>query len=134
MKYIILVLTIFLSVGCNKLANAHDPEKIIDLASQLKDIAAAVDGTLKFSAQQYVTSQALLLAAINNDETKLEPFKGYELKIEIQDNHAILLLCEHDVVLIEDAGCTAQSDVQHWQSTANKACEVTLNASQICSF
>lgn len=50
-----------------------------------------MDGTLKFSAQQYVTSQALLLAAINNDETKLEPFKGYELKIEIQDNHAIFI-------------------------------------------
>lgn len=119
-------------MGCSSLANAHDPEKMADLASQLKDISAAVDGTLKFSTKTYTDPQALLMAAINSNKNKLTPFEDYQLKVFIQDKNAILLLCEDDILLIEDAGCTAQSDIQHWQSTDQQACKVTINASKIC--
>ena len=132
MKYLTLILVIVLSVGCSSLANAHDPEKMTDLASQLKDISAAVDGTLKFSTKTYTDPQALLMAAINSNKNKLTPFEDYQLKVFIQDKNAILLLCEDDILLIEDAGCTAPSDIQHWQSTDTQACKVTINASKIC--
>lgn len=105
-----------------------------DLASQLKDISAAVDGTLKFSSQTYTEPHALLMAAINNNQDKLIPFKGYELKIFTQGKNAVLLLCEDGVLLIEDVGCTAQSDLQHWQSTNALACQHTIDTSQICNF
>ncbi|MBB1478007.1 hypothetical protein H5186_00755 [Pseudoalteromonas sp. SG41-2] len=132
MKYLTLILVIVLSVGCPSLANAHEPEKMADLASQLKDISAAVDGTLKFSTKTYTDPQALLMAAINSNKNNLTPFEDYQLKVFIQDKNAILLLCEDDILLIEDAGCTAPSDIQHWQSIDTQACKVTINASKIC--
>lgn len=119
-------------MGCPSLANAHEPEKMADLASQLKDISAAVDGTLKFSTKTYTDPQALLMAAINSNKNNLTPFEDYQLKVFIQDKNAILLLCEDDILLIEDAGCTAPSDIQHWQSIDTQACKVTINASKIC--
>ncbi|WP_245321507.1 hypothetical protein [Pseudoalteromonas sp. KS88] len=85
MKYIFLIITIILSVGCSSLANAHDPEKMADLASQLKDISAAIDGTLKFSSEPYTDPHKLLLAAIKDDKSKLEPFENYQLRIVIQE-------------------------------------------------
>lgn len=134
MKYIFLIITIILSVGCSSLANAHDPEKMADLASQLKDISAAVDGTLKFSSETYTDPQKLLLAAIKNDKTKLEPFKNFQLKVVIQEQNAVVLLCKEETLLIEDAGCTAKSDIQHWQSDENQICEITLQSNQICGI
>ena len=132
MKYIALIITIILSVGCTSLANAPDPEKMADLASHLKDISAAVDGTLKFSSQAYTDPQTLLMAAINNNRNKLIPFEDYQLKVIIEGKNAVLLVCKDSVLLIEDAGCTAQSDIQHWHSSAQKACEITLNSNQVC--
>lgn len=134
MKNLILLSTIVLSVACTSLVNTYDPEKMANLASQLKDISAAVDGTLKFSSQTYTDPQALLMAAINNEQNKLDPFEGYQLKVFIQDKNAVLLLCEDDVLLIEDAGCTAQSDLQHWQSTQSKACATTLDTNLVCTI
>ncbi|MGO2128820.1 MAG: hypothetical protein ACTH4U_08780 [Pseudoalteromonas prydzensis] len=73
------------------------------------------------------------MAAINSSQRILAPFEGYQLKVFIQDKNAVLLLCEDDVLLIEDAGCTAQSDIQHWQSTHQQACEITLDTNQVCT-
>ncbi|MBE0458429.1 hypothetical protein NDQ71_03950 [Pseudoalteromonas sp. KG3] len=73
------------------------------------------------------------MAAINSSQRILAPFEGYQLKVFIQDKNAVLLLCEDDVLLIEDAGCTAQSDIQHWQSTDQQACETTLDTNQVCT-
>ncbi|WP_105212926.1 hypothetical protein [Pseudoalteromonas sp. T1lg22] len=134
MKYLSLLITTLFAVGCSSFAHSHDPERMADLASQLKDISAAVDGTLKFSSEKYLSSQALLLAAIDNDKTRLQAFQNYQLIIEIQDNNAILLLCENEIALIEDAGCTAQSDIQHWQSLNKVACTVSINSSEVCDF
>ncbi|MEI8616564.1 hypothetical protein P4S63_00600 [Pseudoalteromonas sp. B193] len=62
-----------------------------DLASQLKDIATAVDGTLKFSETSYSTTDELLKAAVNNDLSKLAPFGEYTLIVNVQDDNAVLL-------------------------------------------
>jgi len=132
MKYIFLIITVILSVGCASSANAHDPEKMADLASQLKDISAAVDGTLKFSSETYTDPQKLLLDALRNDKAKLEVFKDYQLKVVIQEQNAVLLLCEEETLLIEDAGCTAKSDIQHWQTEEIKACEASLKTETVC--
>lgn len=132
MKYITLIIIIILSVGCTSLTNTHEPEEMADLASQLKDIAAAVDGTLKFSSDPLTDPKKLLITAIKGDKKRLDPFKNYQLKVITQDKNAVLLLCDQEVLLIEDAGCTAKSDLQHWQQSKVRACEVTIKTNLIC--
>ncbi|RZF93527.1 hypothetical protein EXT42_06560 [Pseudoalteromonas sp. CO302Y] len=133
MRYIILITAIVLSAGCASSANTYNPEEMADLASQLKDISAAVDGTLKFSSESYTDPQKLLLTAIRGDKSRLTPFKNYQLKVVIQEQNAALLLCQDERLLIEDAGCTAKSDIQHWQSSTPLACEATVTFSQLCA-
>ena len=88
MRYITLITAIVLSTGCASSANTYNPEEMADLASQLKDISAAVDGTLKFSSEPYTDPQKLLLTAIRGDKSRLTPFKNYQLKVVIQEQDA----------------------------------------------
>ena len=101
MKHLLYISLIVLLSGCYT-PKKNNPEVMADLASQLKDIATAVDGTLKFSETSYSTT----------DE---------------------LLKCDANTALIEDAGCTAQSDIQHWGAGVIHQCEITINAQQLCN-
>ena len=133
MKHLLCISLIVLLSGCYTPKN-NNPEVMADLASQLKDISAAIDGTLKFSSEPYTDPHKLLLAAIKDDKSKLAPFENYQLRIVIQEKNAILLLCKEEILLIEDAGCSAKSDIQHWQSDKNQICKVTLKSNQVCKF
>ena len=132
MKHLLYISLIVLLSGCYT-PKKNNPEVMADLASQLKDIATAVDGTLKFSETPYSTTDELLKAAVNNDLSKLAPFGKYTLIVNVQDDNAVLLLCDANTALIEDAGCTAQSDIQHWGAEAIHQCEITINAQQLCN-
>lgn len=132
MKHLLCISLMVLLSGCYTATN-YNSEVMADLASQLKDIAAAVDGTLKFSESSYSSTDELLKVAINNDVSKLTPFNDYKLIIEVQKNHAVLLLCNGDTALIEDIGCTAQSDLQHWKSDSIHSCLITLEAKNLCN-
>ncbi|CAM3049028.1 hypothetical protein [Pseudoalteromonas distincta] len=132
MKHLLCISLIVLLSGCYTSKN-NNPEVMADLASQLKDIASAVDGTLKFSETPYSSTDELLKAAVNNDLSKLTPFNEYTFIVDVQDDNAVLLLCDADTALIEDAGCTAQSDIQHWKSGALQQCKITINAQQLCN-
>jgi len=132
MKYLIPLLFIVSSAGCGNTANANNPENMSDLASQLKDISASVDGTLKFSTETFTDSQSLLMTAINGEKKRLSPFEKYQLKIIVQGKNAVLLLCKENILLIEDAGCTTKSDIQHWKSTIQLPCDITLNTKELC--
>ncbi|MBQ4858482.1 hypothetical protein [Pseudoalteromonas sp. MMG007] len=133
MKHSLLATLLILAMGCTTSSQNKSPELMSDLASQLKDIATAVDGTLKFSDTKFESTDALLMAAINNDLSKLAPFDTYTLIVDVQKNNAVLLLCDKNSALIEDVGCTAQSDIQHWQAKKAQKCEVTANAQKLCN-
>lgn len=132
MKHLILIMGMLFCIACANKPDEYEPERMTDLASQLKDIATALDGTLKFSNKHYTDEKQLLQDAINNDANRLAPFNQYQLHVIIDKNNAALLLCDNNTLLIEDAGCTAQSDVQHWRQPNNE-CKATLALSQICN-
>ena len=132
MKHLILIIGMLFCIACANKPNEYEPEKMADLASQLKDIAAALDGTLKFSDTHYTEGQQLLQDAIDNDTNRLVPFNQFQIHVIIDKNNAALLLCDNNTLLIEDAGCTAQSDAQHWRQP-KKECKATLALSQVCN-
>ncbi len=133
MKDLLLATLLMLAMGCTTSSQNKSPELMSDLASQLKDITTAIDGTLKFSDTKFESTDALLMTSINNDLSKLAPFKAYTLIIDVQKNNVVLLLCDKNSALIEDVGCTAQSDIQHWQAKKAQKCDVTVNAQQFCN-
>ena len=132
MKHVILIMGMLFCIACVNKPNEYEPERMADLASQLKDIAAALDGTLKFSDTHYTEGKQLLQDAIDNDANRLVSFNQFQIHVIIDKSNAALLLCDNNTLLIEDAGCTAQSDVQHWRQPNNE-CKATLALSQVCN-
>lgn len=132
-RYITYLLTAFTLIGCNSHAAKYDPEVMYDLASHLKDVAESVDGLVKFGGGKAMSNDQLIIAATETYPERRELFDQYNLLIKVEGDNAALLLCESNVALIEDAGCTAISDVQHWKSDQILPCEFTIDVSVICN-
>jgi hypothetical protein len=85
------------------------------------------------SAPIAVDDAELLAAATEHDKLLLaDEFKHYQLKVEYQNAHAVLLLCNKDGnrALMEDVGCTARLD--RLVSEKNTPCSFTLKVNRDC--
>ncbi|MDV6317212.1 hypothetical protein [Idiomarina sp. HP20-50] len=126
------LLSLLLVAGCNSYADSSDPEKMYDIASDLKDLAAGVDALVKFDNGKNLTKSELLLKAVNHDSSRLEIFTGYDLQLKIEGENSSVLLCEGNRAIIEDSGCSAKSDIHHWKNDSVMACEFTLDLTKVC--
>lgn len=130
-KYLLLILLVV--SGCAQVfAEQYDDERMYNLASQLKDLAQELDGYVKFSDDQQVSRESLLqrsgsLNIVSN------PFSGYQVLVDLQGNHVVLMLCDKDISLMEDAGCNAEFDKIYWKRPQSDSCKITLQAAQVCS-
>lgn len=131
-KALIKISFIVLLAGCSLTQGKYSDEKMYDIAAQVKDLSQAVDGYLKFGDATGLSGRTLLLKAVNNDENKLTFLDEYTLKVDIQGDNAVLLVCDGDKALIEDAGCNLALDKAHWQQQGNNTCQITLQAAAVC--
>lgn len=118
--------------GCSSQANTKDPETMYDIASELKDISTAVQGLVKYSDASNLSEPDILLEAVDNDSTRLEIFADYKLRVRVDDQRSSVLLCDDDVALIEDTGCTPEVDLHHWNSGAANQCHFTIDLADLC--
>jgi hypothetical protein len=120
-------------VSCMSIESQYNDEAMYDHASRLKDVSQAVDGLIKFGDPDGLEGDQLILKAVNNDTELLQSFGDYTLKVDIQGDHAVLLLCDADKVLIEDAGCNVGVDATYWSNVKPNSCAVVLKASDVCN-
>lgn len=131
MKYIVFIILSILTAGCSA-KNPYNNEEMYDLASQFKDLSQTVDGSIKFGDAVVESGvQALEIVSVEQPD-KVVPFVKYTIKVEIQGDNAVLLLCEDDVALIEDAGCNAVLDKIYWKEIKSNSCVITLDSNQVC--
>lgn len=132
MKYLNLLILSMLTAGC-AVSKPYNDEKMYDLASQFKDLAQTVDGSIKFG-DVMIDSGAQALEIVSTEQPdKVAPFVKYTIKAEMQGDNAVLLLCEEDVALIEDAGCNAVLDKVYWNELKSNSCVITLQSNQVCN-
>ncbi|WP_421201891.1 hypothetical protein [Aeromonas enteropelogenes] len=131
MKYISFLLLSLTLIGCSS-TNRYDDEHMYDLASQFKDLAQSVDGMVKFGDLTTKNGDQILTQMFQESPEKAEPFEMYTIKVELQGDNAILLLCNKDVALIEDAGCNATLDKTYWNTPAPNSCNITINSKTLC--
>ncbi|MCU8024391.1 hypothetical protein RJP56_17625 [Shewanella baltica] len=122
----------FAVLGCGCQANDNKPEIMYDYASRLKTIASGVDGLVKFGDGQSLSNEELLLKAVNGKNELLQFPEGYSLSVRVIGNNSEVMLCSNERALIEDTGCTAKSDLHHWQAETAVSCDFTLNLSDLC--
>ncbi|MFT6907706.1 MAG: hypothetical protein ACJAS1_004390 [Oleiphilaceae bacterium] len=131
MKISCLFLVSVLSVGCSA-SNQYNDEKMYDLASQFKDLAQAIDGSIKFGETEFENGDKALETVSKEYPDKVAPFAKYTIKVDMQGDNAVLLLCDADIALIEDAGCNAVLDKIYWQEVTQNSCAFTIDSHQLC--
>lgn len=110
-------------------------EEMLIAASALTKVAAAAEVSVRYGNPPWnLSDEEFLKFATAHDPVLLQPFAKYRLKALRQDLHAVILVCSADgsIALIEDAGCSAQSDRHHWRSMPALACVFTLEPAKIC--
>ncbi|MEM5537527.1 hypothetical protein WNY58_14145 [Neptuniibacter pectenicola] len=131
MKHLLFIIVSMLIVGCSA-SNPYNDEKMYDLASQFKDLSQTVDGAIKFGEVTVETGQQALERVSVEQPDKVAPFAEYVIKVELQGDNAVLLLCDDNIALIEDAGCNAVLDKVYWQVLNPNSCVITLDSHQLC--
>ncbi len=131
MKHLLFIIVSMLIVGCSA-SNPYNDEKMYDLASQFKDLSQTVDGAIKFGEVAIETGQQALERVSIEQPDKVAPFAEYVIKVELQGDNAVLLLCDDNTALIEDAGCNAVLDKVYWQVLNPNSCVITLDSHQLC--
>lgn len=131
MKHLLFIIVSMLIVGCSA-SNSYNDEKMYDLASQFKDLSQTVDGAIKFGEVAIETGQQALERVSVEQPDKVAPFAEYVIKVELQGDNAVLLLCDDNIALIEDAGCNAVLDKVYWQVLNPNSCVITLDSHQLC--
>ncbi|MBD8511368.1 hypothetical protein L6J37_19975 [Photobacterium sp. WH77] len=132
MKLLIKLALLMAITSCSAQAEYSD-EAMYDLASILKDVAQAVDGEIKFGEINNLADEQIIANAMSSAPDKLAKLNEYQMILDIQGDHAVMLLCDGDVALMEDAGCNAAFDNRYWHQPQHNTCKVSLNASSVCT-
>ncbi|HCN71835.1 MAG TPA: hypothetical protein DIS96_08980 [Pusillimonas sp.] len=131
MKLLSILVCLFMLAGCAKSA-PYDDEIMYDHASELKDIVQIVDGEVKFGANDGLSSDAIIQKALKTRPNALDSFSPYSVEFAISGDDAVVLMCDGNVGLIEDAGCTAKVERILWSNPEPDTCRFALDTSQMC--
>jgi hypothetical protein len=129
-KYIVFMMSIALMTPeCVAEFNDYQ-KKMFSLTSALTKLSAAVEKTLKYNnPDQNLSDKELLELSTKHDESLLEPFHEYKVKILRENKHAILLVCDVRA-LFEDLGCTKDVDRLPWMPKQASPCTFTLTSKE----
>ena len=129
------VLIAALMSACAVTPDKEASEEMYKRASALTKLSAAMEAHIRYGNPRAGAAEAELLAAgTAHDPVLLTNVGDYRIRLRGDDRHAIVLMCSKDGMraLLEDAGCTGELDMHHWNKPP-VACEFTLSAAKACS-
>ena len=141
MKLLTTIALILTLTSCTTQAKYSD-EIMYDIASILKDITQAIDGELKFGDTAGLTSHEIIDNATRSNAdnlaklpklAKAAEISDYRILSEFQEDNVVMLICDGDIALMEDAGCNAAFDKSYWDTPQPNSCSIKLDAAEICS-
>lgn len=130
----IILLALFLLTACT--STSAKKEEMYTLASALTKLSSAVEATVRYNPpSENLTDQQLLELATLHDPSLLLPFKSYQIQVKKENRHAIVLVCKQkdSPALLEDAGCSAEMDKNHWLNKPPVPCVFTLDTGSVCA-
>lgn len=141
MRLITTLALLMALTSCSTPAKYSD-EVMYDMASILKDVSQAIDGELKWGKTEELSQEEIISSATSTNPNQIPELKvlaqeakvaNYRLLHEFQGDNAVMLICDGNVALMEDAGCNAEFDKIYWKSPRSNTCSINLDAAAICS-
>lgn len=133
-KKIMLLVVIICASACASTQEEKVSEEMYQRASALTKLSASMEAFMRYGNPLARATEAELLAeGTAHDRALLTNLGDYRIRVRSDDRHAMVLLCSKDGTraLLEDAGCTGNLDVHHWNKPPI-TCEFTLAAASAC--
>jgi hypothetical protein len=137
MKHNVLIslAAVLLLVACvTPTDGAPDAKERSRLSTKMVNLSSAVNTYFSHLSRAPIESDGTILQNATRHDKRLlaREFEPYVLKVQYQNQHAVLLLCSSDGTraIMEDAGCSARLDRQVTHATP---CKFTLRVSRSCA-
>jgi hypothetical protein len=114
-------------------AAAQDEGDMQILASAATKVAAKLDAYVMLHADaSKMTEKDLVIRLREGDPGLLSEFDDFALRPRVAGENSSILVCdkEADRALLEDAGCSAISDLHLWKES--KPCDFQLDLEAVC--
>ena len=133
-KNTLFILVALLS-ACAVTKGRESADEMYVRASALTKLSAAMEAHVRYGNPLARATEAELLAeGTKHDPALLTNLGEYRVRIRNDERHAMVLMCSKDGtrILLEDAGCTGEMDLHHWDKP-DLPCEFTLAAASVCA-
>lgn len=129
-----IIAAICLAYGFPAYSQTVSDSAMCQLSSPLTRLARAVDAYVSDNPRAgQMHSDDVLSAATEHDRSLLDPFRAYDLSVQVEGRNSSVLVCTANKTkaLLEDAGCSARVDGQLWRE--GFLCGFTLDLSAVCA-
>lgn len=111
---------------------AQDAAAMGPLASALTKLSRALDAAAHNPRYATLDGQGVLDVARARDPALMKAFDKNVIWVQRDGGNSLVLVCDGRgaQALLEDAGCTAPLEIQHWQGF--RQCVFTLDVATVC--
>ena len=126
---------VFLFVGVTACATAYDEAEMQRMASAATKVARQLDAYIfAYPEAAELPPEKLVDVITGRDAELMAALDQYHVQFRAMGENSSVLICSKDGsrALLEDAGCSAISDLHEWDGAA-LPCEFSLDLEKVCS-
>lgn len=128
-----LITFIFILSGCAFAGKS--PREVKELGPPLLRLTSAVQGVAErpgvYGFADGGSGEDCLRLGIEDDPSLRDPFNSFVVKVKCENKNALVLICDGNTVLFEDAGCTKEIDYPKGDESA-RACDFHIDPAVVC--
>ena len=131
----LLLVTLALLI-CNACAGENkalcDTEDRYETASHFSDFVQKVNFKYAFEDIEGLSNEQIIEQVARTDEDYRAIRNSFNVKSYFENDNVVMLMCEGDSLIIEDAGCTAKVE-KVFECGERPVCALASNAFQVCN-
>jgi len=103
-----------------------------ETASHFSDFVQKVNFKYAFEEIEGLSTEEVIEQVARTDEDYRAILNNFNVKSYFEDDNVVMLMCEGDSLIIEDAGCTAKVE-KVFECGERPTCALSSNAFKVCN-
>lgn len=130
---LLLIISTLLTINACAAENQTlcDTEERYEVASHFSDLVQKVNFKYALDNSEGLSTGEVIKQVASTDQSYQAILRNFDVNSHTEDDNVVMLMCEGDSLIIEDAGCTAK--VERILACGQRpACAVSLNLKKLC--
>lgn len=133
MRLLLVTLALLICNACAAENNALcDTEERYETASHFSDFVQKVNFKYAFEDVEGLSTEEVIEQVARTDEDYRAIRENFNVKSHFENDNVVMLMCEGNSLIIEDAGCTAKVE-KVFECGERPACALSSNAYEVCN-